>query len=124
MPALGRVPVEFLPPVGHVARRAVAVEHAQRRVADIGQLMEDLVRDVHRLPGVHDGALLAEAHFARALDDEIDLLLVLIVPGHLAAVGFQGDVAHGKMSGLDGAHAPDQVLRAPPRGIRPACDLG
>src|ERR1035441_6008254 len=44
--------VEFLAPVGHVAGRPVAVEHAQRRVADVGQLVEDLVRDVDGLPAI------------------------------------------------------------------------
>ena len=33
--------VQFLPPVRHVAGRAVAVDHAHRRVADVGQLVED-----------------------------------------------------------------------------------
>src|ERR1035441_8111790 len=43
--------VEFLAPVGHVACRPVAVEHAQRRVADVGQLVKDQVRDVDGLAG-------------------------------------------------------------------------
>src|ERR1035441_7354235 len=64
--------VEFLAPVGHVAGRSVAVEHAERGVADVGQLMELLVRDVDGLSGVERHALLAEAHFAGAFDNEED----------------------------------------------------
>src|ERR1035441_3311653 len=56
--------VEFLAPVGHVAGGSVAVEHAKWGVADVGQLVEHLVRDVDGLPGVQRHALLAEAHFA------------------------------------------------------------
>src|ERR1039458_5969885 len=43
--------VELLAPVGHVAGRPVAVEHAQRGVADVGQLVKYLMRAVHGLPG-------------------------------------------------------------------------
>src|ERR1017187_4510057 len=42
----GERTIELLAPVGHVAGGPVAVEHAQRRVADVGQLVEDPVRDV------------------------------------------------------------------------------
>src|ERR1035437_3280743 len=120
----GKRAVKFLAPVGDIAGGSVAVEHAQRGIADIGQLVEDLVRDVDGLPGVERHALFAEAHFAGAFDDEVDLFLLLVVPRHLPAVGLQGDVADGKISGLDGAGAPDQVLRAAPRGISASCDLG
>src|ERR1035437_9419072 len=48
----GERAVEFLAPVGHVAGGSVAVEHAQRGIAGVGQLVEDLVRDVDGLPGV------------------------------------------------------------------------
>src|ERR1039457_2736915 len=115
--------VELLTPVGHVAGRPVAVEHAQRRVADVGQLVKYLMRDVDGLPGVQRHALLAQAHFTGAFDDEVDFFLLLVVPRHLPPVGLQGDVADGKVGGLDGAHAPDQVLRAAPRGISASCNL-
>src|ERR1017187_1322498 len=121
---LGKRAVKFLAPVGDIAGGSVAVEHAQRGIADIGQLVEDLVRDVDGLPGVERHALFAEAHFAGAFDDEVDFFLLLVVPRHLPAVGLQGDVADGKISGLDGAGAPDQVLGAAPRGISASRDLG
>src|ERR1035438_1190587 len=57
--------VEFLAPVGHIAGRAVAVEHAQRSVADIGQLVKDLVRDVDGLPRVQGRPFFAQAHLDR-----------------------------------------------------------
>src|ERR1035437_1831356 len=119
----GERAVEFLAPVGHVAGGSVAVEHAQRGIADVGQLVEDLVRDVDGLPGVEVHAFFAEAHFAGAFDDEVDFFLLLVVPRHLPSVGLQGDVADGKIRGLDGARAPDQVLRAAPRGISASCNL-
>src|ERR1035437_4268301 len=103
--------VEFLTPVGHIAGGSVAVEHTQRGVADVGQLVEDQVRDVDGLPGGEGHAFFAEAHFAGAFDDEVDFFLLLVVPRHLPPVGLQGDVADGKIRGLDGARAPDQVLR-------------
>src|ERR1035438_3621862 len=120
----GKIAVKFLSPVGDIARWSVAVEHAQRGIADIGQLVEDLVRDVDGLPGVECHALFAEAHFAGAFDDEVDFFLLLVVPRHLPAVGLQGDVADGEIRGLDGAGAPDQVLRAAARGISASRDLG
>src|ERR1017187_3279834 len=120
----GKSAVKFLSPVGDIAGGSVAVEHAQRGIADIGQLVEDLVRDVDGLPGVERHALFAEAHFAGAFDDEVDFFLLLVVPRPLPAVGLQGDVADGKISGLDGAGAPDQVLGAAPRGISASRDPG
>src|SRR5437868_11904517 len=75
---LGQRAVEFLPPVRDIAGRAVAVEHAQGGRADVGQLMEDGRRDENRLPGGERHALLAEAHFTRSLDDEVDLFLFLV----------------------------------------------
>src|ERR1035437_8730755 len=119
----GERAVEFLAPVGHVAGGSVAVEHAQRGIADVGQLVEDLVRDVDGLPGVEGHAFFAEAHFAGAFYDEVDFFLLLVVPRHLPSVGLQCEVADGKIGGLDGARAPEQVLRAAPRGISASCNL-
>ncbi len=107
----------------HVAGRSVTVDHAARRFANIGQLMEHARRNVDGLSGVQNGALLAQAHLRRSFDEEVDLFLLLVVPGHLPAVRFQRDVAHGKIRRLDRARAAHQVLRAPPRGIHAAGDL-
>ncbi len=121
---LGQRAVQFLPPVGHVAGRSVAVKHAQRRVADVGQLVEHAGRDVDGLAGVVSVVRSSPRHiFAGAFDDEVDLFLLLVVPRHLAAVGLQGDVAHGEIGGLDGACAADQVLGPAPGGIGAAGDL-
>ena len=98
--------VEFLPPVGHIAGRTVAVDHAHRSVAGVGQLVEDAWRNVDGLPGLHGDALLAQAHLARALDDEIDLFLLLVVPRHLAAVRLQRDVAHREVVAWMGLAPP------------------
>ena len=56
-------------------------------------------------------ALVAQAHLGRALDDEIHLLLLLVVPGNLPSVGVQSDIAEREVCGLDGCHAVDEVLR-------------
>ena len=45
------------------------------------------------------------------------------MPGHLSAIRFERDIAHGKISGLNRARATDQILRTPSSGIGPARDL-
>src|ERR1043166_5260489 len=107
----------------NVGRRAVTVDHAQRSVADVGKLMKDARRNVNGLASVDDLALVTETHFAGALDDEIYLLLLLIVPRHLAAVRLKGDVTHAKALRLNRRCAADEVLRTSPRGIPAAFDL-
>ena len=92
--------------------------------AGIGELVKHARRNVDRLAGVDRHAFLAEAHFAGALHDEVDLLLLLVVPGHLAAIGLERDVPEGKVGGLDGAGAAHQVLRAAPRRVRAAGNGG
>ena len=62
--------------------------------------------------------------FTLALDDEVNLFLLLIVPGNLSAVRLQSNVAHGEIGRLDRGHAPDEILRATPRGIGAALDFG
>src|SRR4051812_37199150 len=74
---------QLLAPVRDVAGRAEAIDHPQRGVADVGELMEDAGWNVDRLSARDGLALLAEAHLARPFDDEIDLLLVLVMPRHL-----------------------------------------
>src|SRR5262245_45616049 len=91
--SFGQCTVQLLPPVGDVTGGSVAVEHAQRCVPDVGQLVKDLVRDIDGLARVEGHALLAETHFAGAFDDEVDLLLFLVVPRHLAPVGLQRNVS-------------------------------
>ena len=85
--------------------------------------MEHGMRNINRLPGGHVPALLAQAHFSRAFHDEVDFLLVLVVPWHLAAVWLEGHMTDAKVGGLDGAGAPDQVLGLAPSGISAPGDL-
>src|SRR5215472_17978744 len=92
----GESAFQFLAPMSDVAGRTVAVDHAQRRGAGVGELMEDAGRDVDGLASANRGALFAEAHFAFALHNEVDLLLLLVVPRHLAAGGLESDVSHGE----------------------------
>ena len=53
-----------------------------------------------------DLAFSAETHFAGAFEDKIDFFLLLVVPGHLAALGLEHDVADGEVLGLDGRAPP------------------
>src|SRR5579871_935964 len=86
--------------------------------------MKDAMRNVDCLAGGHRPAFLAETHLARAFDDEVDLFLVLIMPGDLSAVGLERHMPHRKIGCLDGTRAPNQVLCAPARGIGAARCFG
>src|SRR5262249_45857967 len=72
---------------------------------------------------LYGNLLLAQAHLARAIDDEVDLLLLLVVPRHLSAIGLERYIAHGEVGGLNGTGAAHQVLRAPASRIRAPGDL-
>ena len=82
--------------------------------------MKDTGWNIDSLPCLDRASLFTQAHLAAAFHNEIDLFLLLIVPGHLAAVRFQSDIAQGKIRRLDGTHASYQILRAPPRRERAA----
>ena len=114
---------EFLFPMGHVARRAVAVEHSQGRIADVGELVEDAGRNVNGLSGRDHLPLVAQAHLARAFQNKIHFFLLLIVPRHLSAVRIEQDVADGEMRGLNGRGAAHHILRAASRRITTAFNL-
>ena len=45
----GKIARQFLPPMGNVARGAVNVDHLKGFVPEVGQLMKEAGRDVHRL---------------------------------------------------------------------------
>ena len=98
--------VQFLPPMRDVARRPVAVHHPQRSRADIRELVKDFRWDVNRLACRESCTLLAQAHLAFALDDEVDFFLLLVVPRHLSAVRLERDVAHREVRRLNGAGSP------------------
>src|SRR5438105_368299 len=95
--------LEFLPPMCHISGWPVTVDHAHRRGLGIRELMEHAWRDVDSLSSVDHGSLVSEAHLALSLNDEVDLFLVLVVPGHLPAVWIERDVSERKIGGLDGA---------------------
>jgi hypothetical protein len=119
----GECAIQFLAPVGDVAGGAVAIEHAEGPGADVGELVKDAGRDVDGLAGGEGLSFVAEAHFAGALDDEVDFFLFLVVPGNLAAGGVEGDVADAETPGLDGGEATDEVLGAAARRVAAAFDL-
>jgi hypothetical protein len=79
--------------MGYVAGWAVAVDHSQGRIADVGELVEHAGRDVNGLTSRDHLPLVAQAYFARAFQDKIYFFLLLIMPGYLSAVGIEQDVA-------------------------------
>jgi len=115
---------KLLPPVRYVARGTIAVDHPQGRLADVRQLMKDARRDIDHLPRRHRLAYFAETHLAHAFDDEIDFLLLLIVPGHLAAFRIESHIAHRKIRRLNWRGAAREVLRQAFRRITATGDLG
>src|SRR5688572_15479050 len=106
-----------------IARRSIDVDHRQRRVARIGQLVKHLWRDVSSLPAGDCPPLFAEAHLPGALDDEVNLLLLLVMPRHLSTVRFQHHVAHRKTAGLYRRGATHEVARTAPGRISAAGHL-
>src|ERR1017187_2906003 len=86
-PGPGQGAVQFLAPVGYVAGRSIAINHPHGGVPSVSQLVEHAVRNIDGLTGAHGGPFFAQAHLARALHDEVDLFLVLVVPRHLSPVG-------------------------------------
>jgi hypothetical protein len=100
----------------------VAVDHAHRCSSGIRELMEHARRDVNSLPGVHYGSFVAQAHLAFSFNDEVDLFLVLIVPGHLSAIWFEHHMSQREAGDLNGARAANQILSSPARGICSSSD--
>src|SRR5580700_5263506 len=107
----------------HIARGPVTINHPQRRLANVGELMKNARRNIDSLAGSEPHPLLATAHFAGAFDDKVDFFLLLIMPGNLSAMRFEGDVAHRKISSLNRARPADKILRAPSCRISAAGDL-
>ena len=86
--------------------------------------MEDAPWNVHSLTGSERHLLIAQAHLALALQNQVDFFLILVVPRHLSAVRFKRDVAQRKGFRLNRTRASHQVLSAPPGRISSSSDLG
>jgi hypothetical protein len=122
-PGSGERAIEFLPPVGDIPGRAVAIDHAKGGIPDVGQLVKHTRRNVNRLAGGHRPSFFAKAHLTRAFDDKVNFFLFLIMPWNLPAPGIKGDIAHAEVFALDGCHSSDEVLGASARGIAAPFDL-
>ena len=107
---------EFLAPVGHVPGGTVAIDEGQGLPSQVGELVENTRRNIDDVPRVHGSPLPAQAHFAGPLHDVVDLLLLLIVPGHLASVRVQDHGPHAEAGGLNGRRSAHQVPRLPAGG--------
>ena len=86
--------------------------------------MKDARRDVDGLPSAKNLPLFAQAHLGHAFEDKVNFLLVLVMPGHLATAGFERDVPHREVAGLNGTGSAYQVLGASPGRVGAAGDMG
>ena len=99
-------------PMRYVAGRTVAVNHAHACGARVGELVINSGGNVDGLACFDRCSFGAQAHFALAFENQVNLFLLLIVPRHLAAMGLQCDAPHREALGLDGAGSPHQILRS------------
>lgn len=88
--------IQLLTPVGNVATGTVDIHHVQRLIARVGQLVEHSRGKKNRLTSGDFLPLGSHANFASSLEDHVHFLLLLVMPGHLASLGFQDHVSHGE----------------------------
>src|SRR5689334_8980854 len=77
---------KFLPPMCNISSRSVTINHDHRLGTCVRELMENPGRYVDGLSCSEVGSFGSEAHFAGALDNEINFFLFLVVPRHLSAI--------------------------------------
>src|SRR5690349_10820564 len=106
-----------------ISSRTIAVDHPEGCGSDICELVKDARGNVDSLSSVNRGALVAETHFTASFQDEIDLFLGLIVPGHLPTIWIESDVSEREACSLDGTRATHEILGQPARGIASPGDL-
>ncbi len=103
--------------MGHIASGTIDIHHMQGFVAGIGQLVKLGRRQVDDLPGFDFLAFGIDTNLAASLYDKIDLFLLLIMPGHLATIRFENDIAHGEALRFNRlATLPDQTAGPTTRG--------
>ena len=96
---LGQRSIQLLPPVCDVAPGAIDINHVHWLVAGIGELVKKCRRHENRLSRPDRTALRTDTDFALALYDEINLLLLLVVPRHLPTARFKDGITHRKTLG-------------------------
>ena len=117
----GQRAVQFLPPVGHIARRTVDSRSCAAASPMLVNWWKTSVGMYTAWPVVRRMRSSPRHISPVAFDDEVDLFLLLVVPRHLAAVRLQRDMAHGEVGGLDGAHAATRFcVRRRAGYVRPA----
>src|SRR4029434_3547311 len=82
-PRARKRPLEFLSPVSHVSRGTVAIDHLQWRLPYVGPLVAHAGGDVDHLSSTNRLTFIAETHFSRPFEHEINLFLLVVVPGNL-----------------------------------------
>ncbi|MGC4051990.1 MAG: hypothetical protein QM757_21830 [Paludibaculum sp.] len=75
-------------------------------------------------PAVNTVRSSPQAHLRGAFENEVDLLLLLVVPGDLSAGLIEHDDANREVGGLNRAGAADQILRQAPGRIAAALNHG
>lgn len=114
---------QLLAPVGHFAARGVAVDEPHGRIADVRELVEGMWRHIGHLSAVHLTDFAVDAQLTLALEDEINLLLVVVVPGYLTAHRVEGDVTHTEVGSLDGESTAHNGLGVTLGGIPTSFDI-
>ena len=123
----GQRTLQFLAPVRHIAGRTVTVNHPQGGGAGVGELVENRGGNIDGLACFDRASFRAQAHLTLALENQVNLFLLLIVPRDLAAMGLERDAPHREIFCLDRAGSPYQILRSAPRRISAAgnfCEVG
>lgn len=85
--------------------------------------MKNARRNVDGLSRLHGRLFGSQAHLASAFHDEVDFFLLLVVPRHLAAIGLKYYMTQRKISRLNRACTPNQVLSSSSRWICSAWNL-
>ena len=115
--------VEFLPPMRDIAAGGIDVDHDKWFITCVGELVKDPGWDVGRLAGAEAAALFAEAGLACSRHYEVQLFLLLVVPGHLATPRFQGHISHAEILSLYRRGPTGEVLCPAACGIASASDV-
>src|SRR6202034_345992 len=65
-------------------------------------------------------AFFSQTHFTASINDEVDLFLFLVVPGHLSSVRIERHIAEREVGRLNRARSAHQVLCQTPSRIAPS----
>lgn len=93
---------QLLTPMRHFATWGITIDKPHGGFADVRELMEGVRRHIGHLSTVYLTDFVVDAELTLAFEDEIHLLLVMVVPGHLTAHRIERDMTHTEICGFDG----------------------